>query len=79
MKKKNITIGDLAIMVQKGFEKTATVEMVEKGFEEVDKRFDGIDKRLDRIEKLILADHRERIEKLEQEVKDLKDLLAPIR
>jgi archaellum component FlaC len=29
-----------------------------------------------RIEKLILADHKRRIERLEEQVKDLRDLLA---
>jgi archaellum component FlaC len=42
----------------------------------VEKRFDGIDDRFDRIEKLILADHKRRIERLEDQVKDLRDLLA---
>ena len=68
MTKKNITIDDLATMVQKGFQETA------KGFEEtakkvdmderfnvVDKRFDKIEVRLERIEKIVLLNHRERI------------------
>jgi len=57
-------------MVKKGF------EAVDKRFDGVDRRFDGIDDRLDRIEKLILADHKRRIERLEDQVKDLRDLLA---
>lgn len=63
MAKKSVTIEDLAVMVK-------------KGFDSVDKRFDGMDDRLDRIEKLILADHKRRIERLEDQVKDLRDLLA---
>jgi archaellum component FlaC len=63
MAKKNVTIEDLAVMVK-------------KGFDAVDKRFDGVDDRLDRIEKLILADHKRRIERLEEQVQDLRDLLA---
>jgi archaellum component FlaC len=57
--------------------------MVGRGFSEVDKRFDGVGKRFDaveerleRIEKLILADHKRRIERLETEMKDLRDMLA---
>ena len=69
MTKKNVTIEDLARMVQKGFEETAKRE-------EVNERFDKIEDRLESIEKLILADHRQRIEKLEEEVKELKELLA---
>jgi hypothetical protein len=76
MKSKNITIDDLAIMVQKGFSETAKKEEMDKRFDGVDKRFDKVEKRLDRIEKLILADHKERIEKLEIEMKELKDLMA---
>jgi archaellum component FlaC len=70
MKGKNITIDDLAVMVKKGF------DGVDKRFDGVDKRFDGVDDRLERIEKLILANHKRRIEKLETEVKELKELLA---
>ena len=69
MKKKNITIDDLARMIQKGFLETARKD-------EVNKRFDKIEDRLESIEKLILADHKRRLEKLESEVKELKELLA---
>jgi hypothetical protein len=62
-KKKTVTIEDLAGMVQ-------------RGFKDVDKRFDGVEDRLDRIEKLMLVDHKRRIERLEEQVKDLRDLLA---
>ena len=76
MAKKNITIDDLAVMVQKGFNETAKkVDM--------DLRFDKLDTRLSRVEKdvvtirdLILESHRKKIEKLEEDVKDLKGLLA---
>lgn len=76
MKRKDITIEDLARMVQKRFNETAKKKEVNRHFNEVDKRFDGVDKRLDRIEKLLIADHRQRIERLEMEVKNLKGLLA---
>jgi hypothetical protein len=81
MKSKNITIDELAIMVNKGFEESTKnvnkrFESVDKRFDGVDKRFDKVEKRLDRIEKLILADHKERIEKLEMEVRELKALLV---
>ena len=69
MKKKNITIDDLARMIQKGFLETAKKD-------EVNKRFDKVEDRLERIEKLMLADHKQRIEKLESDVKELKELLA---
>jgi hypothetical protein len=69
MVKKNITTEDLARMVQKGFEETAKRN-------EVNSRFDIIENRLDKIEKLILADHKRRIERLEDEMKELKELFA---
>jgi len=69
MKKKSITIDDLAVMVQKGFAETATKN-------EMNKRFDLVDERFDKIEKLILADHKKRIERLEMEVKELRELFA---
>ena len=76
MKKKNITIEDLARMVKIGFEETAKRKEVNSRFNEVDSRFNTVENRLDKIEKLILADHRKRIERLEFEVKELKDLFA---
>ncbi|MCX6718542.1 MAG: hypothetical protein NTY81_03010 [Candidatus Staskawiczbacteria bacterium] len=69
MVKKNITINDLAIMVQKGFEETSKKD-------EVNKRFDMVENRLYKIEKLIITDHKKRIEKLEMEVKELRELFA---
>lgn len=69
MKNKDITIDDLAVMVQKGFEETAKRE-------ETNTRLDKIEDRLETIEKLLLVDHSQRIEKLETEVKELKELLA---
>lgn len=73
MKKKNITIDDLAGMVQRGFN-SVTKDMAIKS--EMNHRFDLVDKRFDKIEKLILSDHEARIEKLETETKELKDMLA---
>jgi len=74
MTKKDITINDLAVMVQKGF------NGVDVKFEQVDKRFDGMksymDNRFDKIENLILASHQKRIEKLETEVKELREMFA---
>lgn len=63
--KKNITIDDLAVIVQKGF------NGVDKRFDSVDKRFDLVDKRFDKIENLIIADHKKRIEKLEAGIREL--------
>ena len=64
-----VTIGDLARMVQKGFEETAKKE-------EVNMRFNRVENRLETIEKLLIKDHRIRIEKIEEDIKELKSLLV---
>jgi hypothetical protein len=102
MKKKNITIDDLAIIVKKGFDKAEKdtdkkiddlAIMVQKGFTEVkvdmNKRFEQVDNRLnsmvtkaemnrrfDGLEDRVLASHQKRIEKLEAEVKELREMFA---
>jgi len=63
MKKKNITIEDLARMVKKGFDGT-------------DKRLDKIDARLDRIENFILKQHSQKIDFLEKRIDRLEEALA---
>ena len=78
MTNKHITIDTLAAMVQRGFSEVAKKRDVDKRFDAIDKRFDAVDDRLDRIEKLMLVDHKRRIERLEEQVKDLRDLL-PIK
>jgi archaellum component FlaC len=50
--------------------------MAQRGFEAMDKRFNQVDERFNKIEKLILADHKERIERLEIQMKEIRDLLA---
>jgi len=75
-KAKKITIEDLARMVQKGFSETAKKIELESVAEEMRKGFKAVDERFDKIEKLILADHKRRIEKLEEDIRDLKNLLA---
>ena len=45
-------------------------------FGQVNERFDSVDKRFDKIENLILENHKRRIEKMEAEIKELKELFA---
>jgi len=82
--KKNITIDDLAGMVQQGFfgvderfnEVDERFNEVDKRFNEVDKRFDILETemnaRFDQLEKIILHEYRERIERLEDQIKELQ-------
>ena len=63
MAKKNMTMDNLAMMVQEGF----------MGLEDkMNKRFDMVDERLNHIEDIILDQHRERINRLEDQVKELQ-------
>jgi hypothetical protein len=80
---KKITIEKLAQMIARGFDETtkklnetAKKTDVDKRFDTVDKRFNIVEERLDRIERLILANHHHRLERLEEEMKELKNLLA---
>lgn len=82
VKERKITLDDLARMVQKGF------EGVDRRFGDVDRRFDelkeGIDQRFlaldntinyrfDQIEKVMLPEAFKRIDKLEEQVKELRE------
>jgi len=76
MAKKSTTIEDLARMTKKGFDAVdKRFDAVDKRFDAVDKRLDAIDERLDHIEQFLLEDHRRRITKLEDQVKELYDSL----
>jgi len=67
MRKKNITIEDLAKMAKRGFD--GTDKKIEKGFKEVNIR-------LDRIENFILKQHSQKIEFLEKRIHRLEEALA---
>ncbi|OGF68599.1 hypothetical protein A3C75_00170 [Candidatus Giovannonibacteria bacterium RIFCSPHIGHO2_02_FULL_44_31] len=85
---KKTTLDDLARMMKKGFDETASKKDMAAGFKEVDEQFNIVDKhlneaneRLDKIEKrvarmdsAIFVDHRRRIQKLEADVELLKDV-----
>lgn len=68
------TIEELAGMVNKGFNDVkADIQSLRT---DMNKQFDEVYERFDKIEKLILEDHKRRIENLEKELKELKGLLA---
>ncbi len=64
--KKVTTLGEVVGIMLKAFDSNQ---------EYMDKKFDIVDKRFDKIEKIILDDHRERIEKLESKVTYLENIL----
>ncbi len=74
MSKKEITIDDLAVMVQKGF--IEVKKDMTTGFKDVDKRFDEVNHRLIKIERKIDSNHEQRIERLEDDTKWLKGQLT---
>jgi polyhydroxyalkanoate synthesis regulator phasin len=76
MAKNKVTTDELTAMIQHGFAEAARKDDVDKGFDAVEKRLDGIEDKLESIEKFILADHKRRIDRLEDQVKDLRDLMA---
>jgi hypothetical protein len=63
-------------LIQRGFAEAARKDDVEKRFDGVDKRLDAIEDHLESIEKLMLDDHRRRIERLEGEMRELRELFA---
>jgi len=67
MRKKIITIENLAGMVKRGFD--GTDKKIERGFKEVNTR-------LDRIENFILKQHSQKIEFLEKRISRLEEALA---
>ncbi len=69
MSKKNMTIEDLARMVQKDFNETATKMQLEN----VEKR---LEQRIDNIEKIILKQHGTQIINLERRMNRLEDMFA---
>ena len=72
-----VTMDGLARMVQKGFSGVdQRLDKIDSHLDKVDGRLDKIEDRLGTIEKLLIKDHRMRIEKLETDIKELKELLA---
>ena len=69
MNNKNITINDLAAMVQKGF------NGVDSKFEQVYEDFGLMKKQLDRIEKSLIEEQNRRIERLEMRIDYLENML----
>ncbi len=56
--------------------RNVVVGVVDPYFAAIQKDFNNVYERFDKIEKLLLEEHRRRIEKLEVEVRELRDLLA---
>ena len=76
MDAREVTIEDLARMVQKGFDETAKKIDMDARFDGVQERFNAVEMRLDRIEKFLLEEHRRSIEKLEDQMQEVRNALA---
>ena len=72
VKKPETTIDDLAMMVSRGFENTATKQDIHEVKKEMNERFDGVNVRLDHIEHHLVFGHTNRLEYLEDAVRMLK-------
>jgi hypothetical protein len=72
MAKNNITINQLAEIINEGFKSTASKEDIQR----VEVRLDRIESRLGRIETLLIEEQRRKIENLEARMKKLEDALA---
>ena len=81
--KKETTIEDLAVMVQKGFsgvdEKLEKIdgrfEKIDGRFVEVNKRFDSVEKGLNKLEYTVKSTFNSRIDKLEMDIDYIKNVL----
>ncbi len=69
---KETTIDDLARMVQKGFEETATRGDVS----EINTRLDKMDTHLDHIENLLIRAHENRLEILEDKMRIIETAMG---
>lgn len=69
---------DIRGVVEDAVEKAVNpyFQAIQNDFASTHEQLDRIDKRLDHIEKFLLEEHRRRIEKLEDQVKNLWDALA---
>lgn len=75
--KKGTTLDQLARMMSRGFDEvlkvTARKKDVDAQFADVDAQFAIINERLDTIETMLFLDHKSRIEKLEDQVRQLQN------
>jgi tetrahydromethanopterin S-methyltransferase subunit G len=75
---KKITIEDLALMIQRGFDETAKKAGVDKRFGDVNKRFDDVDRRFDEVDKRFeqvdnRLDHMDaRLSNIEQDIAEIR-------
>ena len=80
MARKKITIDGLARMVADGFNsvesKMATKADMDRQFKDLNNRLDSLEKDIEYIKNLVALNHKRRIEKLELEMKELKNALA---
>lgn len=70
---KKMTIDDLAVITVNGFKGVdKRLDIIDGRLDGIDARLDAIDVRLDHIENILLRDHLNRIERLEDTVLQLK-------
>jgi chaperonin cofactor prefoldin len=81
---KKVTIEQLAVMVQKGFQETATKDVhaleermgrMEGRMHNIEERMGRMEKKLDTIQNEILEQHAHRLDLLEDDMRRIKDAL----
>lgn len=68
--KKNLTIDDLAIMIQHGFQETATKKEMNERFQQVDEKFKQVDEKINLIV--------EGMDFMRADIHDIKLTLGPL-
>lgn len=63
-------------MVAKGFEETAKKTDMDRQFKDLNIRLDSLEKDMEYVKNLVTLNHKRRIEKVELEMKELKNALA---
>lgn len=79
--KKEMTLEDLAIITQKGFDGVdkridKLKSEIDERFDTVDERFNKVEERLDRIENILIARHDREIELLRDRILEIETKLS---
>ena len=72
-KTKKVTVDDLAVMIAKGFESTATKDDVK----ELGNRLDGVESRLEKVENNVL-ELDAKVESVDKRLKKIEEALEPL-
>ena len=69
---RKMSVDDLAVMIARGFDATATKADLAKLHAEVNQRFTKMEQRFDRVENILLRAQDNRLDRLEDDVRVIK-------